>query len=140
MTTAYVGATYVANAIGSDEQLAMATGTALTQLILSASSLVDAALSNGGYATPVGGTVPEVVKLATMGALVPLLYARRGTPVPEQYIVHMRVLNDIAKGNIPIPELTPTAQDGVGGVVFTESSSSVTGSVVQVYGGLRGVR
>ena len=135
--SAYITEGYVANAIGDDEQNAFAGGSALTQLIQASSALVDAALYNGGYSVPVGGTAPDIVMLATLGALLPMLYGRRGIAVPERFQLHTDLFDRLVSGEVPIPSLTPSDAGAVGGVEFTGSSTTVSGDKPQIFTDLR---
>ena len=99
-----------------------------------------AALENAGYTTDItSSTAPELVKSATLGALLPQLYAREGIKVPDQFAIHMNIFDRIYQGIMPIPELTPTARDAVGGVKFTDSSTTSTSGRPPVFRGLKDV-
>ena len=137
----HITTTYVNNAIGSSELTALmtseGTSTALTQLIQAASSIVDSALSNSGY-TPPTSSAPDMVKAATLGALLPLLYSRKQIAIPEGYQVYLDSYSMIRDGRFPVPGLTPNSRDAVGGVSFSDSDSSVSdGGRPKVYDKLR---
>lgn len=139
---AYIDNQYVENAIGSAEYNACTASTASvqTQLIASASSLVASVLENAGYSSSLtNASAPDIVKSATLGALLPMLYGRKGISVPEQFFIHMNALNGIRTGDLPITGMTPTARDAVGGVKFTDSSSTSTTGKPRIFGGLRKV-
>lgn len=139
----HIDKAYVENALGkrftaaaADTTTGATSSTVLTQLIQSASALVDSALRNAGY-TPPTSTAPDFVKTATLGALIPLVYSRDQIPIPEGYQVYVDAYNVIRTGEMPVPGLTPNARDAVGGVKFAEASTGVSGSRPRVYSKLR---
>lgn len=140
---AYIDETYVENAIGADEQTAMATGSALTQLISAASATVAAVFFKAGHTSI---TATDFVKVCTMGALLPMLYSRKGIAIPDDfkmaYVGPLEFLIDsVGKGNIPDPGQTVTARDAIGGSKFTISDpdSTDTDARPNVFNGLRSV-
>ena len=141
----HVSYTEVDYAIGeaAAEALIDATDLIMDQLIQQASALVDSALNNAGY-TPPGtskgseSAAGHLVKMATIGALLPLLYGRKGLRPPEElYSLYGGTLNNIADGTVPVPDLAPSAKGGVGGVKFSDSSSTSTTGRPRVFGDLR---
>lgn len=137
---AHITGTEVGYSIGSTEwaQLTDSDASTQTHLLALATSIVDAALKKRGYTPPT--SAGNLVKTATLGALLPMLYGRKGLAVPEQLQVHIAVFNKIAddKDGLPPDDLVPAADAGIGGVEFTESSTSVSGAKTKVFGNLRG--
>lgn len=140
---AFIDATFIENAIGSAEYDAMTESTASigTQLISQASALVASVLEGAGYSygyTSV--TAPDLVKTATLGAILPMLYGRKQLQVPSGYHVHMNVFEKIRTGELAIPGVDPDDErDAVGGVKFTDSSTTSTDGKPRIFGGLRSV-
>lgn len=138
---AHIDNTYVETMIGADvwDGLTDDTADVKTQLLSTATGYVDDALRMRGYAVP--SSAGESVKSATLGALLPLAYGRKGLSVPEQLRIHINLFNriaDVKDGWVP-DGLIPATDAGIGGVSFTESSASVSGAVPSVFGGLRSV-
>lgn len=136
----HIDSTYVDYFIGSTERSALsdADSNVMTQLITSASAMVDSVLQNSGHDPDEisAGSEPEVVKLATLGALLPMLYGRKGLAVPEQFLTQVRLLEAIRVGEHTIPELTPDSGDGVGGAEFTDNSEDSTDGRPAVFNGV----
>lgn len=143
----HVSTTEVERAIGADAEagLSDSDSNVIGQLIEYASSLVDAALINAGYTPPATGSAssntpslaPDLVKMATIGALLPQLYGRKGIKVPEQLLIFGSVFERVADGSLPINGLTPDATKAVGRVDFSESTDGVTDAKPKVFGSLR---
>lgn len=121
----YIDAEYVGAFVGNRERdkLSDSSLKILRTLITSASAAVASALENSGHTIPADGEeVPEVVKRATIGALIPTLYGRKSLDVPENYFREVNLIEQIRVGDMPIPELRTSKLHGVGGVSFTNSS------------------
>lgn len=137
--SAHIDETYIENAIGASVQTALATGTALTQAINVASSIVDSALIRAGYAVP-ASSPPDLVKAATLGQVLPLLYAgRAGLRIPANLEPLIGFADLIGTGAMPVPGLSPNAAHSVGGVKFSSSDSTDSDGLPQVYKDLREV-
>ena len=142
--SAYIDIAYIRKSIGTEEanNLTGSDSDVQDQLIAQASALMDSVLSNAGYATPLSGTVstyPDLVKMGTLGAFLPLAYGRKGLAVPEQLLVHTNVFSAIRTGDLEIPGLSPSARDAVGGVKFTDSSTTTTSGKPRIFRNLRKV-
>lgn len=135
---AYIDEAYIENAIGVhvEEALSDASSEVRDQLIAAASAVAQSALLNAGY-TVDPDDVPDLVRHATLAALLPMLYGRKGLRVPEELAIYGATFEAIREGHLPVPGLAPDAGDAVGGVEFSESDASVTGSKPKVFGGLR---
>jgi len=138
--SAHIDNTYVENAIGAAAWDAMCSSSAAvkTQLIASASSVVDAVLINAGYSPPTA-SAPDLVKTATLGALLPQVYGRRGLQVPDHLLVNVNVFEAIRRGDLPIPNLAPSTSEGTGGSKFSDSSSTTTDGRPRVFKDMRRV-
>lgn len=133
MAAAYIDSTYVDNAIGSGVRAAYVDSTALTQLINAASAVVKSAAKNSGHA--LGDTTSDdLVKLATFGVMLPMLYGVKGSKVPDQFLVAVNIADSVITGKLPLLETTPSAETAVGGNSFTESDATATDSVPQIFG------
>lgn len=112
-------------------------------LLAKAESAVAAALVNSGYPVPASAAdTPELVKLAVLEEFVLKAYGRNGLPVPPGLVTEYQDGNGqtivgtksaIISGAAPIPDLVPTARDAVGGVTFSDTSSSSTSSRAPVF-------
>lgn len=134
--SSYVGAfvgTAVVTALLGDSTLT--TSNVLNPLIEAATAEVQAALRNSGY-TATADTVGDgvlmsdpAVRLATMGALFPLLFGRAefGVAKPDDWAEHpanqMRV--KILNGDANL-SLTRTVRDAVGGVAVSAQTGTYT--------------
>lgn len=121
--SAHIDYAYLELSLGADNVSALGGTAVVNHVIAQASAMVDTALINAGYAVP--DTAPDAIKLATLGAALPLLKGiRRGLKVDDQVERHVvNMWRAIATGDVQIPGLTPTARDGIGGVVFSDSSA-----------------
>ena len=136
---AVLDGTYINNAIGASEYTALFTdaGTlntaAQTQLIASAVARANDALLRAGYATfAVSATsVPVTVSDCALGVFVRLAYGRKGLAVPDQYATFTTLEERIGDGTIPVSGMTPTAQDAVGGVSFSDQDRDSTASTAR---------
>lgn len=133
MAAAYIDATYIHAFIsqGRLEDLftdpgGSYTASYLTQQISASSELIKSAAKNAGY-TLGDTTTDENVKLATFGQLLMMAYGRKGEAVPEQFATAVNLAAAIRSGDWPLTS-TPNARDAVGGVKFSETTSTVSGS------------
>ena len=119
-------------------------GMTVDQIITWGSALVDAAILNAGYTPPESdkcdnAEVQDLVKMATVGAIVAMLWGRKGLAPPESLNVFGSTFNELYAGNLRIPGLTPNARDAVGGVSFSSSDSRDPNGRPQIFGVLRKV-
>ena len=121
--SAHIDIEYLGHSLGADNVSAIGSVDAINHIIGQASAMVDTALVNAGYAIP--ESAPDAVKLATLGAALPLLKGlRRGLRVNDQLERHVvSMWRAIATGEVQVPGMVPAARDGVGGVVFSDSSA-----------------
>lgn len=139
---AYIDTTYI-NALADDAVVdafftdigdASINSAALTQAIATAESVVKSALANAGYSVPgAADTPPEIVKTATFGVFIKIMYGRKQLEVPEQYADVVNLVERIRSGDVTISELAVTGTTAVGGVDFSESATGVTDSRVPVF-------
>jgi len=96
-----------------------------------ASSLAKAAAQNAGYDTgdeEDGSDSVDAVRALALSALVRIAYGRRQKTVPEAIQETLGgLMEGVRVGDVPIPDLTPSAALGVGGVTSTDASSSTSG-------------
>lgn len=123
---AHIDQTYWRNAVGTAVADAIATGSALTQWIAAATAVVDTALKNSGYDSP--STANDTIKLATLGAMLEMApAARKGVEVRAGLAeISKAIWRGIADGSVMPAGMTPTAQDGVGGAVFSDQTTTST--------------
>lgn len=135
---AYIDATFIDQRMSDDVRQALFDdgsgyqSSYLTALIEDADAVVDAALANAGYSTGLV-TPPQLVKLASFGQFLAQAYGRKGLKVPDQFLTFVNLAEGIRSGAVPVPSMTPTARDAVGGVSFSESSSTITSARPQVF-------
>lgn len=132
MTVRYITTTDVAAIMGSDVLAGLFTdngimSTAARDRALElASTLARASAKNAGYNTgdQNDGTGSEMVKALSLSAFVQMAYGRKQQTAPEATMSIIGALIEAARtGDLPIPDLSPSAQDAVGGVRFTDSTS-----------------
>lgn len=99
-----------------------------TRLRELSTNIVRMSLENAGYEVASGdtsGTAGDSVKNAALAVYLYRLYARKGYAVPESFAVYMSSLPEgIRTGELPISGQTPSADDGVGGARFSDTSES----------------
>lgn len=131
---AYIDATYIDAFVSqgrlqkllTDPDTGTYDSTHLTQQIASASELIKSAAKNAGYS--LGDTTDdETVKLATFGQLLMTLYGRKGESPPETFATAVNLAAAIAGGTWPLGS-TPNARDAVGGVSFSDTTSTLSTS------------
>lgn len=123
----HIDASYVGVYIGEDARDELSGSVAnLTTMITDASAMVDSALTNAGYSPDDidSSDVPSLIKQATLGQVIRMLYRRKGLDVPTEFSELTSFLDAIYDGRLPIPELTPDASEAVGGTQFTNSSET----------------
>lgn len=130
---AYLTQTILEDLLGAAKVAALASGSALTKTISLASAETETALQHGGYSGAVPSTVyladasdcPEAIQLAAIGAWVELTYSvRNDLEIPEGIRPHVAKLESIRNGKMEIPGVTKTVSRAVGGVSFSDSSST----------------
>lgn len=132
---AYIDTTYVDNAITSAVRLKLTPdATVFDQIETMARARINSALNHRGISVPLTGTIPEDVKLATYGVWLRLAYGRAQLDPPERYNWLLEIADAIIAGTFPIPSIAASPAAGVGGVLFTDSDSTTTDTVPQVFG------
>lgn len=133
MTVRYITTTDIAAIMGSDVLAALFTdnGTADTaardRAMELASTMARASAQNAGYdlGEQNDGTGVEMAKAIALSAFVQLAYGRKQQTPPESTMAIIGALIEAARvGDLPIPDLSPDAQDAVGGVRFTDTTSA----------------
>ena len=98
-----------------------------------ARSDVSAAAANAGY-TLAGTTTNAALK--RLGIAVWYAYAagaRKGIEIPDRIKTDLYLVEQLREGKYRIPGATPSAQDGVGGVKFSSTSSTSSNGRVQYF-------
>ncbi len=160
---AWLDATYMNDAIGSEQVVALGLTTSLgaittrfTQFELSSRAVVKSAMQFAGYAPP-GATLVEVtdaeqetaaylkkmvaaIVLRDVYALIPGIDLT--TPAQQAIGMGLQMLNGLVTTDvnlkIPIPGMQPDTLDGIGGTIFNTDNSYVPVSTMPVFRGLRG--
>jgi hypothetical protein len=107
-----------------------------------ASTLARASAQNAGYdlGTQSDGTGVEMAKALALSAFTQLAYGRKQQTPPEATMAIIGALIEAARtGDLPVPELTADARGAVGGVRFTDSTSTSSPYAPVFVGRLRGV-
>lgn len=145
MANQYIDASYVDAYLGSNVRAALFTDRSgiysesnFNILATSATAVIETALRNSGYTIPVGTvdditTVPEYVKMATMGVFIPMAYKRpeHRLQLPEDWdndpcqLAYEAILTGAA--NLET-EMVLSDNGAVGGAVFSEQSTSISSS------------
>ena len=134
MPDRYLSSTYIRAHLGTGYESAVTsiTGVSQTTLIESATSLVQAAMRNSGYATPTstdGSDQEEAVRFATLAVYRELLsqVPEGSIPLPENWRdTHAgRVAEGILEGTIQLAA-TPTNISAVGGWQASENDEAVS--------------
>jgi len=135
----HINQAFVESMLGATtvDGLTDSTDANLTLYIQLASAKIDAGLLNAGYSSP--SSASDFIKLATFGALLPMLYGRKGLTPPAAFLTEVQIANGIIAGTYPVPGMTPTASIAVGGVQFTDSSTTSTDGYPPIFRGLRKV-
>lgn len=106
-----------------------------------ASVLARAAAENAGYTTSAtetdGSTSDDMTKMLALSALVRMGYSRKQLSVPPDLLELIGGLLEAARtGDLPIPDLSPTERDAVGGVKFTNSSATAASGKPPIFADL----
>ena len=87
-----------------------------------ASAIIQSAAKNAGY--EVGATTTDdLVKMATMGQLLSMLYTRKGISVPAAWAPYVALRDDLINGQLPLAA-SPTVANSVGGFSWSDQTSS----------------
>ncbi len=139
----YIDATYLNEALGDEKVTKLTAGNErqLTRMIKQATAATRSALSIGGYSGAIPETVyaavsdcPEEISLACMGAFVELAYGANDLEIPEGYRGYIAMLEELKAGKMELATVTRNVARAVGGVSFTDSSSTSDGGRPQVFG------
>jgi len=129
-------------ALGANAETAFKGSEAITNVISMASAMVDAYLLGKGY-TPPGtsagseGAAVDLVKAATIGHAIYMLYGKQGLAVPEALGIYVDAIRLLQDRDTAIPGMTPSSKTGVGGTQFTSASKTSTTAKPQIFGDLR---
>lgn len=130
---------YVDNAIGTATRIAFVgsatgTGSAFLQHEAAARSIVASRAAVKGYAIGTSSD-NDFVRTLVLGQWYMMAGGlRKGLEVPDAIrnaIVALEQVAQSGEGALPIPGMTPSTEDGIGGVKF--SSSTGTGARVQYF-------
>lgn len=95
-----------------------------------------AAMERAGY-DPGASTTEDGVKMVALAALVALAYGRKGREVPlSTQEILAGILADVGVGDVPIPGLSPSADQGIGGVETTSQSTTSTSGKPSIFNDL----
>jgi len=102
-----------------------------------ASELARAALENAGYAPGDSSTNRGVINVA-IAAFIGMAYGRVGLEIPPALETRFGgLLEGTRTGEVPVPGLSASKEDGVGGVRFSPTTGA--GAKPQVMGNLRNI-
>jgi hypothetical protein len=138
----HIDLTYVDNFVDQAVRIGFTGGIAgtdavLVQMIEAASGLVDALITGLGYTPPsdiddVTTSTKQLIQLAVFGAMLPMLYGRKGLEVPDTYQAAIAAYErlqetpgDADGPPIELPGLALDVESAVGGVVRPTVSTSV---------------
>lgn len=121
------------------------TANELARIISAAEAEVESALRQGGYATAVPSStyaaiasVPKQIIAATAGVWWRLAHTARGIPLPSPTPADVEALiglvDRIRTGEVGIEGVSVDTTRAVGGVVFTDSTSTSDDARPQVFG------
>lgn len=101
-------------------------------LIQAASGVVKAAAHNAGYTSLGDTTTDPDVQRATLGQWMAFAYNRKQQRVPGEFFELVNLTTEIREGRTPLTSLSPDTDDAVGGSTFSETLSTLSGSMHQV--------
>lgn len=139
MSAAYITAVDVDAFIGQATRSALFndgngfTTSTFLKVVYNASSLVKAAAHAAGYTSLGDTTTNDTIKTATLGQFLVMAYNRKQQRVPAEFYEQINLTSEIREGRVPIPGMSPSTQDAVGGVSFSETSTSVSGARYNVF-------
>lgn len=148
MAASYIATTDVDAVIGTKERQKLFTddeagsaydSTEYDRVVELASELIKVAGKHAGY-TLGDSSTDQSVKLATIGAFLPMAYGRKGLAVPAPLVWMTNLAEAIRRGEYPLTGTSPDTDHARGGSQFTESSATVTGSRPSVYNGTTPLR
>jgi len=95
-----------------------------------------AAMERAGY-SPGASTTEDGVKMVALAAVVAFAYGRKSLSVPTatQEIL-AGLLEDVGVGDVPIPGIEPSADQGIGGVETTSRSTTSTSGRPSIFDSL----
>lgn len=139
MPSPYIDSDYIDALIGGSavrQRLFTDSGvyssTADAAVLTAAQAVVDSALSYAlEVSVPLSGTIPEIVKLATLGQYLHAAYGRKTLPVPEQWAAWVGFAEGIRAGQVAVPELAADLEEALGGMTASETDESVEGNRAQ---------
>lgn len=107
-----------------------------------ASAMARAVAENAGYNTGDGDSSDnDMVKALALSYLVHMAYGRRQREVPAALSAILAPLPEgVWSGDLPIPGLTPSAADAVGGIASTDRSPTSTSGRPPIFKDLSKVR
>lgn len=118
---------YVDLAIGTATRLALAPSTAaFAQYETQGRMAVIAKAAVAGYVIATNSANDKVKELVLGQWYVKALGWRKGMQLPPNVAISVNELEQVQNGVLPIPGMTPTSRDAVGGVKFS-STSTTTG-------------
>ena len=144
LTTAYVDAMMSARTrtrlFTDDEQVGFDT-TAFNIVVAAATAKVRSRLSEAGYTPPddlddtskISAEGADLIRVATFEVFKRMAYQRKLLPVDFDPPHYKTIADELGSGDADPESLTPNAATAVGGVSFTESSSTVSGSVQRIF-------
>lgn len=111
------------------------SATAFTQALARASAVLDSFLYNAGYAVPITGTIPDLVKELEVAVFAQRTFWRKGIQLPDSIAQILNVMPSIADGSFTVPTLATRTSTGIGGVKWSGSlTGTATGQVAPVFG------
>lgn len=131
---AYIDGDFLDDAFGSGNVTALcATSSEKALVIALAEAETYSALYNAGYQSSSspddfaadGSDCPDTVRLAAFGAWLELAHLRNRKELPPNAGVYTAKLAQIRDGSLEVPELTKDTERAVGGVVKTDTTSTV---------------
>lgn len=133
---AYLTQAYLEASLGTTKVAKLCPGTTgpdLATLIAQATAEVRSALSIGGYTGAIPETVyasnsancPDEIRLAALGSFLELAYGANDLELPEAYRAYVLKVEELKAGKLEIANVTRNVARAVGGVSFTDSTSTV---------------
>lgn len=122
---ALIDTSYVDNAIGTALRITVAPSTAaFNQYEEQARAVVQAAAQVAGYS--VGNTSDNAtVQLLALGQWYRFATGlRKGIEIPEPIQASIDQLALVRTGDLPIPGMSPSTRDGIGGVKFSDTDEN----------------
>lgn len=114
-----------------DNTVAGYSATYFTALNTFASAIVQSAAKNAGYELG-ATTTDDVVKMATLGQVIAMVYGRKGLPIPSLWQPFVDMRNELLNGNLPLVA-EPETITGVGGFTWSDQSETATDAKPQIF-------